>query len=75
MYQERTFNPQLPFAAEGIAQLLRLEYFATKGAANVLAFAELVEDRRVKDTTIALMVTLVSFLGYTLSIIPETQPD
>lgn len=62
--QARTFNRQLPFGTEAIHQLLRQEFFSTKGGANVLAFAEMVEDRRVKDTAIALMVTLVCFLSF-----------
>ncbi|KAJ3728257.1 hypothetical protein C8R42DRAFT_716217 [Lentinula raphanica] len=55
----RTFNPQKPFEADGIAHLLRLEYFATKGGANIAVFKEMIAAKRIKPPTIALMVTVL----------------
>ena len=59
-FQMRSFDKKKPFEAEGIAHLLRLEYFATKGGANIAVFKELVAAKRITVPTIALMVTVVS---------------
>jgi hypothetical protein len=58
-FQAKIVNKKTPFETPGIAHLLRLEYFATKGSANVLALAEIVENHRIKPSTIALMLTVV----------------
>jgi hypothetical protein len=55
-----TYNTKLPFGCEGIAHILRLEVFATKGGANIEIFREIVKARKIAPTTIALMLTFVS---------------
>ncbi|KAJ3818876.1 hypothetical protein F5880DRAFT_1616979 [Lentinula raphanica] len=57
--ENRTFDTKKPFEAEGIAHLLRLEYFATKGGANIAVFKEMVAAKRIKGPTIALMITVL----------------
>ncbi|KAJ3766536.1 hypothetical protein FB446DRAFT_794009 [Lentinula raphanica] len=57
--ESRTFDNKKPFEANGIAHLLRLEYFATKGDANIAVFKEMVAAKRIKGPTIALMVTIL----------------
>ncbi|KAJ3730705.1 hypothetical protein C8R42DRAFT_715367 [Lentinula raphanica] len=57
--ESRTFDNKKPFEADGIAHLLRLEYFATKGGANIAVFKEMVAAKRIKGPTIALMVTIL----------------
>ncbi|KAJ3737893.1 hypothetical protein EV360DRAFT_91137 [Lentinula raphanica] len=55
----QTFDPQKPFEADGIAHLLKLEYFATKGGANVAVFKEIFFAKRIKAPTVALMITVL----------------
>ncbi|KAJ3963780.1 hypothetical protein EV361DRAFT_956625 [Lentinula raphanica] len=57
--EAKTFNAKKPFEADGIAHLLRLEYFATKGGANIAVFKEMVAAKRINGPTIALMVTVL----------------
>ncbi|KAJ3975922.1 hypothetical protein EV361DRAFT_885991 [Lentinula raphanica] len=57
--ETQTFDPQKPFEADGIAHLLRLEYFATKGGANIAVFKEMVSAKRIKAPTVALMITVL----------------
>ncbi|KAE9384167.1 hypothetical protein BT96DRAFT_1008356 [Gymnopus androsaceus JB14] len=52
-----TWNKKLPFGCEGISHLLRAEFFATKGGANIAAFKEMVSARRIGANTIALAAT------------------
>ncbi|KAF9039556.1 hypothetical protein BDP27DRAFT_1374541 [Rhodocollybia butyracea] len=57
--QNKTYNTQLPFGCEGIAHILRLEVFATKGGANIEIFREIVNARTIAPTTIVLMLTFI----------------
>ncbi|KAJ3728245.1 hypothetical protein C8R42DRAFT_716203 [Lentinula raphanica] len=57
--ETQTFDPQKPFEADGIAHLLRLEYFATKGGANIAVFKEMISAKRIKAPTVALMITVL----------------
>ncbi|KAJ3719983.1 hypothetical protein C8R42DRAFT_777102 [Lentinula raphanica] len=57
--ETQTFDNQKPFEADGIAHLLRLEYFATKGGANIAVFKEMVSAKRIKAPTVALMITVL----------------
>ncbi|KAF9059375.1 hypothetical protein BDP27DRAFT_1500943 [Rhodocollybia butyracea] len=57
--QNKTYNTQLPFGCEGIAHILRLEVFATKGGANIEIFREIVNARTITPTTIVLMLTFI----------------
>ncbi|KAE9385744.1 hypothetical protein BT96DRAFT_949621 [Gymnopus androsaceus JB14] len=41
--ESHTWNKKLPFGCEGISHLLRAEFFATKGGANIAAFKEMIE--------------------------------
>ncbi|KAJ3832816.1 hypothetical protein F5878DRAFT_666229 [Lentinula raphanica] len=52
-------NIEKPFEADGIAHLLRLEYFAMKGGANIAVFKEMVSAKRIKAPTVALMITVL----------------
>ncbi|KAK7020724.1 hypothetical protein VNI00_017624 [Paramarasmius palmivorus] len=54
-----TFNPMLPYGANIFHSIIRLEFFMTKGGANVLAFQDLLKKRRVGAPTIALVATVV----------------
>ncbi|KAJ3965783.1 hypothetical protein EV361DRAFT_1017204 [Lentinula raphanica] len=60
--ESRTFDRKKPFEADGIAHLLRLEYFATKGGANIAVFKEMVAAKRIKGPTIALMATVMAHI-------------
>ncbi|KAE9392699.1 hypothetical protein BT96DRAFT_944429 [Gymnopus androsaceus JB14] len=55
----RTYNTKLPFGSEGIAHILRLEVFASKGGANIDVFREVVAAGRIRGPTIALMLTCI----------------
>ncbi|KAF9069384.1 hypothetical protein BDP27DRAFT_1520119 [Rhodocollybia butyracea] len=55
----KTYNTKLPFGCEGIAHILCLEVFATKGGANIEIFREIVNVRKIAPTTIALMITFI----------------
>ncbi|KAF9061486.1 hypothetical protein BDP27DRAFT_1428905 [Rhodocollybia butyracea] len=55
----KTCNNKLPFGCEGIAHILCLEVFATKGGANIEIFREIVNVRKIAPTTIALMITFI----------------
>ncbi|KAJ3718793.1 hypothetical protein C8R42DRAFT_723319 [Lentinula raphanica] len=57
--ETQTFDHQKPFEADGIAHLLRLEYFATKGGANIAVFKEMISAKRIKAPTVALMITVL----------------
>ncbi|KAJ3717517.1 hypothetical protein C8R42DRAFT_711648 [Lentinula raphanica] len=57
--ETQTFDNQKPFEADGIAHLLRLEYFATKGGANIAVFKEMVSAKRIKAPTVALIITVL----------------
>ncbi|KAF9067759.1 hypothetical protein BDP27DRAFT_1533030 [Rhodocollybia butyracea] len=57
--QNKTYNTQLLFGCEGIAHILRLEVFATKGGANIEIFREIVNARTIAPTKIALMLTFI----------------
>lgn len=68
------FDNKLPFGTEAIPNLLRLEYFSTKGGANILAFTDIVQDGYVKDTTIALMITVVGSCLFILFSVVQIRP-
>ncbi|KAE9390995.1 hypothetical protein BT96DRAFT_1001750 [Gymnopus androsaceus JB14] len=55
----RTYNTKLPFGSEGIAHILQLEVFASKGGANIDVFREVVAAGRIRGPTIALMLTCI----------------
>lgn len=59
LLQNRTYNKKKPFGSEGIAHLLRLEIFVTKGGSNIDVFRELVAAKQITAPTIALMLTCV----------------
>lgn len=57
--QLRTYDTKQPFGCDGIAHILRLEVFATKGGANIEVFREIVAAGRIRAPTIALLLTVV----------------
>ncbi|KAE9386427.1 hypothetical protein BT96DRAFT_949123 [Gymnopus androsaceus JB14] len=57
--ENRTFDAGQPFGSEGLAHILRLEVFATKGNANVEVFKDIVAARWITGPTIALMFTAI----------------
>ncbi|KAE9396996.1 hypothetical protein BT96DRAFT_941242 [Gymnopus androsaceus JB14] len=57
--ENRTFDAGQPFGSEGLAHILRLEVFATKGNANVEVFKDIVAARQITGPTIALMFTAI----------------
>ncbi|KAE9386318.1 hypothetical protein BT96DRAFT_1006198 [Gymnopus androsaceus JB14] len=50
--ESQTYDKNLPFGIEGIAHLLRVEFFATRGGANIGAFKEMVAARCIHSPTI-----------------------
>ncbi|KAF9063746.1 hypothetical protein BDP27DRAFT_1476557 [Rhodocollybia butyracea] len=55
----KTYDTKLPFGCEGVAHILRLEVFSTKGGANIEIFREIVNVRKIAPTTVALMLTFI----------------
>ncbi|KAF9062006.1 hypothetical protein BDP27DRAFT_1428354 [Rhodocollybia butyracea] len=48
----KTYDTKLPFGCEGVAHILRLEVFSTKGGANIEIFREIVNVRKIAPTTV-----------------------
>ncbi|KAF9020298.1 hypothetical protein BDP27DRAFT_1439605 [Rhodocollybia butyracea] len=57
--QNKTYNTKLPFGCEGVAHILCLEVFATRGGANIEIFQEIVNTRKIAPPTVALMITFI----------------
>ncbi|KAE9390718.1 hypothetical protein BT96DRAFT_1001994 [Gymnopus androsaceus JB14] len=55
----RAYDTKHPFSCEGLAHILRLEVFATKGGANIDIFRDIVSAGRISGPTIALLLTVI----------------
>ncbi|KAE9387637.1 hypothetical protein BT96DRAFT_1004921 [Gymnopus androsaceus JB14] len=55
----RAYNTKRPFGCEGLAHILHLEVFATKGGANIDIFRDIVSAGRIGGPTIALLLTVI----------------
>ncbi|KAF9062883.1 hypothetical protein BDP27DRAFT_1481370 [Rhodocollybia butyracea] len=58
----KTYNTKLPFGCEGIAHILCLEVFATKGGANIEIFREIVNIEHSLMNMLKVSIDMLSFL-------------